>query len=192
MINACGFAQVVCVDPHSDVMPALIDRLKVIPVENVVEYVLSKVPVSYAGFIAPDVGASKKVWRVAHHLGRPMYQASKHRDMKTGRLSAFNCEELPPNGRLLMVDDICDGGGTFMGEATYMKDRFGIGPDRLDLYVTHGVFSGDKVEDLHTFFGKVLTTNSYPGAATARYNDEFNKVLSVTDIHSLMMEALIT
>lgn len=192
LINACNFEQVICVDPHSDVMPALIDRLKIITADRIVEHILSQVPFHFQGFIAPDAGASKKVWTVSQRLDRPMYQALKHRDMGTGKLSGFTCEQLPQDaGMFLLVDDICDGGGTFMGLASYLEEEQNIGREKLALCVTHGAFTGDNAKNLAKYFRAIFTTDSYPGGASARYDTDFVEVLTVVGIRNLMMEELI-
>lgn len=112
----------------------------------------------YVGVIAPDAGAAGRAASAAKALGLPMFQAGKSRDFTTGKLSGFTCEELPETGRLLVVDDICDGGGTFAG----LAQATGLGPDRLDLWVTHGVFSG-RAPQLREHYGHIHTTDSHPG-----------------------------
>jgi ribose-phosphate pyrophosphokinase len=81
-------------------------------------------------------------------------QALKDRDPDTGALSNFRLDEdskkhiyaSPPKVdkyKVLVIDDICDGGGTFIPLADNLRSAFGeIGEDILiDLYVTHGIFS---------------------------------------------------
>lgn len=150
-INACGLARVVCLDPHSDVMPALLDRCTVVPVTRVVPV---KLLGGFDGVIAPDAGARRRAAEVAHLLGLTVFQANKQRDPATGALSRFTCESLPP-GRMLVVDDICDGGGTFRGLAAVLDKR----PEELGLWVTHGVFSGEAAR-LAEVYGAIYTTDS--------------------------------
>lgn len=163
LINAMGADRVIALDPHSPVMPALIDHLEIHPLARLVRSVMAgriaDTRVSpYVGIIAPDAGATGRARSVADALGLPLHQARKHRDFATGRLSGFTCDPLPAEGRLLVVDDICDGGGTFAGLAT----ATGLGPERLDLWVTHGVFSG-RAAQLREHYGQVHTTDSHPG-----------------------------
>lgn len=179
LINSCNLDQVVCVDPHSDVMPALINRCSIISVSDIFKRFMSGVGVHhYQGFIAPDVGAAKRVFNLARAFKKPVFQAFKHRDMETGKLSGFSCEDLPSDGRFLIVDDICDGGGTFMG----LANAIGIDPERLDLWVTHGVFSGDNAANLRHHFGRILTTDSYPGRTNAMYVPEFEQKVKIVEI----------
>jgi ribose-phosphate pyrophosphokinase len=61
-------------------------------------------------------------------------------------------------GDILIIDDLCDGGKTFIEEAKYLKKLF---PDKkLYLQVTHAIFSkGINVVADH--FERIFCTNSY-------------------------------
>lgn len=161
VIEAGCFHRVVCIDPHSLVMPSLIGRCDVIPAAEVFHYMLAQgwVTGSVAGVIAPDKGAVGRATAVAEVLGLPVYRAGKRRDFATGKLSGFEMiDALPDDGEFIVVDDICDGGGTFAGLAA----ATGLPPERLHLYVTHGIFSGRAPENLAAY-GTVATTDSHPG-----------------------------
>jgi len=160
-INSMNIDQVICLDPHSPVMPGLIRNLTVISSDNLVrKYVVGRAdrdqPQRYAGIIAPDKGAVARATAVADICHLPVYKAEKHRDPDTRQLSGFTCEPLPDTGRFLVVDDICDGGGTFMG----LAEATGLPKERLGLYVTHGVFT-DRAAALADHFGEIWSTNSY-------------------------------
>lgn len=160
MINHLGADVVVTIDPHSDAMPMKVDNLRVVDfTSNQMFSYLNEL--GYTGVIAPDAGAIKRASVAAKRLGIPVYQGLKHRDWSTGELSHFSIEEFEilPNSRFLVVDDICDGGGTFKGLAA----ASGIPKDQLALYVTHGVFSNG-AESLSDYFGAIYTTDSHPGS----------------------------
>jgi ribose-phosphate pyrophosphokinase len=156
--------QIICYDPHSEV---IVEELKlwihdeavvtVVTPEAILNTRDSKIvmPNIYDGIIAPDKGAYDRANGVATAFGIPLYTAEKTRDFETGKLSGFNIE-MPESGHFLIVDDICDGGGTFLGLA-------GVVPEgvKLDLYVSHGVFSKDALWNLKNTFHRVFTTNSY-------------------------------
>lgn len=158
IINSFGLDGVVCLDPHSPVMPSLINNL--ITVDHT-DMVLQGLIGSgdFAGVIAPDKGAAERASNIAAALNVPWFQAEKTRDFATGKLTGFTCEPLPEDGPLLVVDDICDGGGTFMG----LADATGLPSDRLALWVTHGVFSGEAWK-LSQHFGWIACTDSHPGS----------------------------
>lgn len=114
----------------------------------------------YEAVIAPDAGAALRAQEVADVLGIPVLTATKTRDPENGRLSNF----VAPAGidddddkKYLIVDDICDGGGTFMG----LAEALGLYTYQLNLYVSHGVFSKRALEELPEYYGDIFTTNSY-------------------------------
>jgi ribose-phosphate pyrophosphokinase len=151
-INARKFPIVRVLDPHSEVATALIERCHV-------RYVSPTLftDSGYVGVIAPDGGAEKRAQMVATALQIPLVHAWKTRDIATGKISGFG-HQTAPAGHYLIVDDICDGGGTFLGlESELVKAQI-----TADLFVTHGLFSqGTAV--LTTRFKRVITTDSIPG-----------------------------
>ncbi len=58
----------------------------------------------------------------------------------------------------VIVDDICDGGRTFIELAKTLKEG---GAQRVVLYVTHGIFSKG-IYPLEKYIDEVYTTNSFP------------------------------
>lgn len=177
LINAMHADRVVAVDPHSPVITELVDNLDVFPVTRLIrksvgQYLAGEWENPYVGVIAPDAGAVDRATATGRALHLPMYKAEKHRDFETGKLSGFSCEPLPDAGRLLVVDDICDGGGTFRG----LAEATGLPKERLDLWITHGVFSG-AAGKLRNHFCRIHTTDSHPGHAREGV---------ATDIHPLL------
>ena len=161
VINSLGFDQIICFDPHSPVMPGLLDNLTIVDSTALVRRAVvgradsDQHPQHYAGIIAPDKGAVTRAQHVADACHLPLFKAEKHRDEATGELSGFTCEQLPNTGKFLIVDDICDGGGTFIG----LAETTGVPKERLGLYVSHGVFSGNAYK-LADHFSEIWTTDS--------------------------------
>lgn len=94
----------------------------------------------YDFVISPDKGAITKSKSIADFLGTEVIYASKNRDIKTGRiLETFipNINQL--NGSIVLIpDDLCDGGGTFIHLAEALRTH---GVKEIHLYITHGIFS---------------------------------------------------
>ncbi|MDU5715975.1 MAG: phosphoribosyltransferase family protein [Citrobacter freundii] len=90
--------------------------------------------------VAPDAGSLKKIDAVARAAGVEQYAIlSKKRDVASGSLTGFALLAGDVRGRdLLIVDDLCDAGGTFIGSAQVLRDA---GARSVSLYVTHGIFS---------------------------------------------------
>lgn len=91
---------------------------------------------------APDKGARKRVDDIVTRFGLddPVY-LTKHRNTSNGFISDISFNAKNPDIKscnVLVVDDICDGGATFIMAAEELKKH---GADKLYLYVTHGIFS---------------------------------------------------
>jgi ribose-phosphate pyrophosphokinase len=164
IINAQKYDSVTVVDPHSDVVPALVERCHVIPMAAAGFDFFSPDEEAIAGLICPDAGAEKRTHALAKAIGcdRIVF-GRKHRDVSTGELNGFSIDPLQPNdgGRWVIADDICDGGRTFIGIAEALAET-GTYPDRLDLWVTHGIFSHGTEKIKNTFY-RIGTTDSFGG-----------------------------
>ena len=156
IINTLQLNKVFVFDAHSEVTPALVNNCEVIPNHTFIQQVLNVIGENVK-LISPDGGALKKIYKVSEFLGGvDVVECSKSRDVKTGKLSGFKVYEDDLNGMdCLIVDDICDGGGTFVGLAEELKKK---NAGKLYLAVSHGIFNkGFEVLDC---FDKIFTTNS--------------------------------
>lgn len=160
-LNLRNFPSVTLVDPHSDVSAALVDRSRVIHAVDCINPPTGK----YAAVISPDAGAEKRAAQVARKLGVPLIHAWKTRDVSTGEISGFGMQTPPLDEKLgakdaivLVVDDLCDGGGTFVGLAGAIKP-YGF---KAHLWTTHGLYSKGTAELLQ-HYGHLYCTDSVLG-----------------------------
>lgn len=174
LLNSLKLDEVIIVDPHSDVTPALIDNVSVIPQEVVaMQAVRNVVHLSnWSGvtghdatvaIVAPDLGAAKKIKKLQELLAQFGYpvdviQGDKRRDPKSGKITGFRVVDGDPSlyEHLLMVDDICDGGGTFIGLAEELR-KTACPP--ISLYTTHGIYSKG-LDPLRPVFYNVISSDS--------------------------------
>lgn len=119
--------------------------------------------VTIDAIISPDKGATERAKLWADKFNAPLVQAGKTRDPKTGSLSGFECDDLPfisHDKNYLIVDDICDGGGTFNGLVDYLESRERKGLDsKFYLFTTHGIYSKG-LDELTNRFTGLMTTDS--------------------------------
>ena len=157
ILNAMNLNKVTVFDAHSEVTPALVNNCEVIPNHKFITEVLKTVG-NNVKLISPDGGALKKVYKLSEFLGGiDVVECSKSRDVKTGKLSGFKVYDDNLQGmNCLIVDDICDGGGTFIGLAEELKKK---NAGKLYLAVSHGIFNKG-FEDLKCF-DKIFTTDSF-------------------------------
>ena len=157
IINSMQLNKVFVFDAHSEVTPALVNNCEVISNHTFIAAVIKAIG-NDVKLISPDGGALKKIYKVSEFLGGvEVVECSKSRDVKTGRLSGFKVYNDDLQGAdCLIVDDICDGGGTFVGLAEELKNK---NAGKLYLAVSHGIFNkGFAVLDC---FEKIFTTNSF-------------------------------
>ncbi len=146
LLNACtaGLTAVRVLDPHSPVTLASLKGSVALHPDALVALALAHVErcdgrAPVVGI--PDAGAIARTKGILARLHAPhdIARCSKKRDSQTGKLSGFQLDEGDVTGRsVVIVDDICDGGGTFAGIAAVLRAQ---GAARVMLCVTHGIFS---------------------------------------------------
>lgn len=170
LLNSLKFDSVHVVDPHSDVAPALINNCVISNNHNYIWHMMKDIDES-CHLIIPDAGAGKKALKIAKEYSFfSVVKCDKARNTVTGELSGF--EVYTPslhNKPCVIVDDICDGGGTFNGLAEVLKKH---GAGLLYLFVTHGIFSKG-FEDLRRHFDHVYCTNSFKTMANSDFLTQY-------------------
>lgn len=158
-INALQFDQVVILDPHSNVTPALINNVAVCHPERFIRETIKTLDDLGEDVMLcyPDEGASK---RYADMAQKDYTFCVKRRRWEDGAIlgTTLMDPEKVKDRNVLIVDDICSRGGTFMHTAKALKEA---GAEKIYLYVTHcenTIMKGDLLTAgliEHTF-----TTNS--------------------------------
>lgn len=158
IINAQNFESVTVFDPHSEVTPALLNNCRIIDNHKFIERITQQLSDNLL-LISPDGGALKKIYKVAAYLQNyEVVECSKSRNVKTGQLTGFKVYADDLQGKdCLIVDDICDGGGTFLGLAKELKAK---NAGNLYLAISHGIFSKG-FDELEKHFTKIFTTDSF-------------------------------
>lgn len=176
LINSCNFKSVTVLDAHSDVGPALLDRCINVNNESYVlqaYHHINDIDSADVILISPDAGANKKVNKLftSTKVFSSLVKCDKIRDMKTGNLTGFEVFADDLKGKsCLIVDDICDGGGTFIGIAEELKKK---NAGNLYLFVTHGIFSKG-LRDLNNVFKVIFSTDSFASTDNKQFKTTFN------------------
>ena len=158
IIRDANFSSIKLFNAHSDVSSSLLQAENMLPRRQIQDIIWAEPTLRY---VSPDAGAYK--WQYPIY-GNSIAQCSKKRDPLTGILHGFSVDEPGKvKGRdCLIIDDICDGGGTFAGLAVKLKEA---GAQDIYLYVSHGIFSkGYAIDGIK----KIFTTTSY----REKYPDE--------------------
>ena len=155
---------VTCVDVHShlSVMNYYSGTDKHLRSIDPVDFLEDLIKNTPDAIIAPDKGAIDRASRAADLFQCKVIRCDKVRDFQTGELTGFSVpswikDDYPSRSRFLIVDDICDGGGTFVGLIEEFRKIMPEAP--VDLYVTHGIFS--KGLGPLSVFDNIYTTNSF-------------------------------
>jgi len=161
IINDMGFNQVTTWDNHSDVATALIDNCFNIHQRDILDETLGADGMVGYTLVSPDAGSVKKTQAIAKEFGiTDIVYADKVRDVSTGQITSIdirNPELVRSNMHFLVVDDICDGGGTFLGLGSAMRDL--NEQCHLNLFITHGFFTKG-TSALYGIYDNIYTTDS--------------------------------
>lgn len=156
IINSLGFDEVTVLDPHSDVIPALIHNIRII---NQID-IFKRAHSNWSGIhiVAPDAGAYKKATAFAKAVGAAgVIVCNKERNLVNGHVVRIDMSADVTGMRLFVLDDICDGGRTFTELAKLLTKAV-----RTELAVTHGLFTKG-IDVVANEFDRVYTTTSFKG-----------------------------
>lgn len=144
LLKSLKFVSLTVLDPHNENLFESM-RFDVVPPTAYVKEVMRTLNADIICY--PDQGAYKKY----HDLYKNIFTARtirgfKHRDPGTGEITelAIRAEGVPCEDKdILIVDDICDGGSTFVKVAKCLKMWK---PRSISLFVTYGLFTkGTKI-----------------------------------------------
>jgi len=137
--------------------------------------------------VSPDAGGIKRMYHLAELLGTKtviMHKQRSYEDknlvQKTILIGDHDCVR---NKFCLIVDDMCDTGGTICKAAETLIEH---GAREVKVVITHGVLSGPAIERLYyqSSLTEVITTNTLP------LDDQINKLRNVQSKHPFLGERL--
>lgn len=153
LINLMKFNRVFVLDPHSDVSMALIDRVE----ESDLPFRVSPKD-EQATIMFPDNGAAKK-YAPRYQLeptDNPFIIGNKHRNTD-GRIESYELMNFVEGTKSVIIrDDICSYGGTFVAAAKELRKR---GVEHITLVVSHcenNILKGEVFD----YIDAVFTTDS--------------------------------
>lgn len=148
IINSLDFYDVSVLDPHSDVSSALIDRMVRIPFYDYIDRIKG-----YDAVMYPDAGAAKKYSKSPQI---PVIVGNKRRN-EEGRIDSYELLNFPDGAKKVIIrDDICSYGGTFVAAAKALRER---GVEYITLVVSHcenNILKGEVFD----YIDEVITTDS--------------------------------
>mgnify|MGYP003135221371 CR=1 FL=1 len=144
LISTAGADRVLTMDLHAGQIQGFFD----VPTDNLVAMpVIEKdIRMTHNGadlmVVSPDVGGVVRARNLANRLGCDLAIVDKRRPV-AGQSEVMNIIGDVSGRRCILVDDICDSGGTLVNAAKALKDQGAVG---VSAYVTHGVLSNNAVK----------------------------------------------
>ncbi|MEO6304223.1 MAG: ribose-phosphate diphosphokinase [Bacteroidia bacterium] len=175
ILNSLNLNKVTVFDAHSDVSVALIENCNNIPNHQMVKHFLKELKLSDFVLVSPDLGAYKKVDKLAQKVDYKGEIATgiKVRDLATGQIIKSDVNTNNLRGKAcIVIDDICDGGRTFIELATALKAK-----NAGDLYfiASHGIFSHNAIDRLkEAGYKNVCSSNSISEKSSDDFYKQYN------------------
>jgi ribose-phosphate pyrophosphokinase len=145
MLVAAGADRVITMDLHAPQIQGYFD----IPVDHLdssavfIPYI-EQLKLENLTFAAPDVGATNRIREIASYFEAEMVICDKHRKRANEIASMVVIGDV--TGRdVVIIDDICDTGGTLAKSASLLKDK---GARSVRALITHPVLSGKAYETI--------------------------------------------
>lgn len=146
ILNTMNYRYVTVLEPHSDRTEQLLgDRCEALEFKHNLA--------TQTNIVFPDAGAYQRYKILSNNWGHIVF--NKVRDLETGKIKEFSIGREVNCYYPTFIDDLCDAGGTFLGE---LKERY---PDsEFEIIVCHAVNIEGLVK-LCNNFDRVMITNSY-------------------------------
>lgn len=144
LISTAGADRVLTMDLHAGQIQGFFD----VPTDNLVAMpvIENDIRMTHNGadlmVVSPDVGGVVRARNLANRLGCDLAIVDKRRP-EAGKSEVMNIIGDVTDRRCILVDDICDSGGTLVNAAKALKDAGATG---VSAYVTHGVLSNNAVK----------------------------------------------
>jgi ribose-phosphate pyrophosphokinase len=160
LITTAGASRILTIDLHASQIQGFFD----IPVDHlyaapiVVEYFKTN-PIENLIVVAPDTGGAERARAYAKRLDAGLALCDKRRE-RANEADVMNIVGDVKGKNCLIVDDMCDTGGTICKVAEALHKA---GANEIFAVFTHGVLSGaahEKIANSH--LKKVIVTNTIP------------------------------
>ena len=144
LISTAGADRVLTMDLHAGQIQGFFD----VPTDNLVAMpvIEDDIRTTHNGadlmVVSPDVGGVVRARNLANRLGCDLAIVDKRRP-EAGKSEVMNIIGDVTDRRCILVDDICDSGGTLVNAAKALKEAGATG---VSAYVTHGVLSNNAVK----------------------------------------------
>ncbi|MDB5210541.1 MAG: ribose-phosphate pyrophosphokinae, partial [Sediminibacterium sp.] len=179
LLEAAGADHIITMDLHAPQIQAFFD----VPVDHLdssaifIPYI-EQLKLANLSFAAPDVGSTNRVREVASYFNAEMVICDKHRKRANEIASMVVIGDVTGKD-VILVDDICDTGGTLAKAAGLLKDK---GARSVRALITHPVLSGKAYENIeNSVLEELVVCDTIP----LRQESPKIKVISVADLFAI-------
>src|SRR6187401_1746331 len=145
MIQAAGADRLITMDLHAPQIQGYFD----IPVDHLDSHAvfipyIENLRLENLTFAAPNVGSANRIREIASYFEAEMVICDKHRKRANEIASMVVIGDVD-NRDVVIIDDICDTGGTLAKSAALLKEK---GARSVRAMITHPVLSGNAYENI--------------------------------------------
>ncbi|PZR24134.1 MAG: ribose-phosphate pyrophosphokinase [Citrobacter freundii] len=145
MLTAAGVDRVITMDLHAPQIQGYFD----IPVDHLDSHAvfipyIENLKLENLTFAAPDVGSANRIREIANYFNAEMVICDKHRKRANEIASMVVIGDVQGKD-IVIIDDICDTGGTLAKSAALLKEK---GARSVRALITHPVLSGKAYENI--------------------------------------------
>lgn len=185
LISAAGADRVLTMDLHAGQIQGFFD----IPTDNMIAspVMVDDITRRYQGkdlmVVSPDVGGVVRARALARRIGADLAIVDKRRP-EAGQSEVMNIIGDVSGRDCILVDDICDSGGTLVNAAAALKDK---GAVSVSAYITHGVLSNNATKRVdESVMDELVICNTINPSD----EDRASKKLRVLSVAPLLGEAI--
>lgn len=151
------------------------------------QHVRQHIPLDNAVIASPDFGGLKRARVFAGQLDLDLVNIDKHRNLKTGEVTAVGISGDVDGKIVIMFDDVINTGSTVTNTAQLLKER---GATAVYFCATHGIFANNGIAQIQSsVVDQVIVTNSIPQPPSGDLPDNTSKI-HYLDSSQLFADAL--
>jgi ribose-phosphate pyrophosphokinase len=179
MLVAAGADRVITMDLHAPQIQGYFD----IPVDHLDSHAvfipyIEKLKLENLTFAAPDVGSANRIRQIASYFNAEMVICDKYRKRANEIASMVVIGDVVDKD-VIIIDDICDTGGTLAKSAGLLKEK---GARSVRALITHPVLSGKAYENIeNSVLEELVVCDTIP----VKQQGSKIKVLSVADLFAV-------
>src|SRR5687767_8550332 len=181
MLEAAGADRVITMDLHAPQIQGYFD----IPVDHLdssaifIPYI-EQLQMENLTFAAPDVGSANRIREIATYFNAEMVICDKHRKRANEIASMVVIGDVTDKD-IVLIDDICDTGGTLAKSAGLLKDK---GARSVRAFCTHPVLSGNAYSNIeNSVLEELVVCDTIP----LRQKVSKIKVVSVAELFAVAL-----